>query len=94
MQGQTDTKPENVICNPNRTTVLLSTDRKNLNNPAHIAAHLQAAQSQRTDPSLQKSCNLANALATIDNSHLVSKFRGQNLSYNFILLSLDKIRPK
>lgn len=34
---------------------------KNLNNLPHIAAHLQAAQSQRTDPSLQKSCNLANA---------------------------------
>lgn len=51
------------------------------NQPTHKHTHLQAAQSQRTDPSLQKSCNLANAPATIDNSHLVSKFRGQNLSH-------------
>ncbi len=52
---------QTVICNPYRANVQPSTDGQTLNNPPHIAAHLQAAQSKRADPSLQKSCNFATA---------------------------------
>ncbi len=48
---------------------------KNLNNPPHIAAHLQAAQSQHTDPSSQKSCNLANAPKPTHHPDIDEKFR-------------------
>lgn len=34
---------------------------QNLNDPSHITAHLQTAQSRRTASNLQKSCNLVNA---------------------------------
>lgn len=35
-----------VSCNRYRATVQQSTDRQKLNNPPHIAAHLQVAQAQ------------------------------------------------
>jgi transcriptional regulator with XRE-family HTH domain len=63
----------------------------NLNKPPHIAAHLQAAQSQCTDPSLQKSYNLANAPKP---THHPDKNTTKNFGRQKQLVIFGQIMPK
>jgi hypothetical protein len=76
-----------VICNPNRATVQQSTDGQKLDNPPHIAAHLQAAQSHRTEPSLQKSCNFANAPKPTHHPEIEKKLRQKTLLKTLVIES-------
>ncbi len=72
----------------------LPTRKKEERNPTHIAAHLQARTSQRSNQSFAKECNLADPLGTNNKSSTfyIVKRDKKSIFGNSILKSMNRIK--